>query len=179
VTVSRRRRREISKGARPGFVGEELRILETYIGLPVKVERTSRCARKRCPVKRTKTGFCDDMIGEASFRNSHMRLCEMHVVFYHHTSRGGGGEQSRQKIILLKAVTDSAPYRHVIALNFRVLALNCRRPSRSGAPEKLKITRLEVPVEPQKGRRAPGSLVVDTRSYDSPPCLSNSLLADS
>jgi len=38
---SRRRRKDISWGARPGVVEEE-RIWETWMGRPVRVERTSR-----------------------------------------------------------------------------------------------------------------------------------------
>lgn len=42
VMASRRRRKEISCGARPGFVGDEDRIWEMCIGRPVSVERTRR-----------------------------------------------------------------------------------------------------------------------------------------
>lgn len=52
VTASRRRRRDISWGARPGWVGEEERILEMCTGRPVRVERTRRWAKDLCPVKR-------------------------------------------------------------------------------------------------------------------------------
>lgn len=45
VMASRRRRKEISWGARPGEVGEEERIWEMWTGRPVSVERTRRCAR--------------------------------------------------------------------------------------------------------------------------------------
>lgn len=56
VMLSRRRRKEISCGARPGFVGEEERMLEIATGRPVSVERTSRWARDLCDVKRRYSG---------------------------------------------------------------------------------------------------------------------------
>jgi hypothetical protein len=54
--LSRRRRKEISCGARPGFVGDEERIWETCMGRPVSVERTRRCARDLWAVKRRNSG---------------------------------------------------------------------------------------------------------------------------
>lgn len=46
VMESRRRRKEISCGARPtALVGEEDRIWEMWMGRPVKVERTRRWVR--------------------------------------------------------------------------------------------------------------------------------------
>jgi len=45
VILSRRRRKEISCGARPGFVGDEERIWEIWMGRPVSVERTRRWVR--------------------------------------------------------------------------------------------------------------------------------------
>lgn len=53
VTASRRRRNEISWGARPGFDGELERIWEMWTGLPVRVARTRRYARFFCDVRRT------------------------------------------------------------------------------------------------------------------------------
>jgi hypothetical protein len=49
VIASIRRSREISWGARPGG-REVLRILVILIGLPVRVDKTSRIERLRCPV---------------------------------------------------------------------------------------------------------------------------------
>jgi hypothetical protein len=56
VTLSKRRRKEISCGARPGFVGDEERIWEIWMGLPVSVERTRRCVRDLWVVKRRNSG---------------------------------------------------------------------------------------------------------------------------
>lgn len=56
VMLSRRRRKDISCGARPGLVGEEERICEMWTGRPVKVERTSRCVRDLCVVNRRNSG---------------------------------------------------------------------------------------------------------------------------
>jgi hypothetical protein len=53
---SRRRRKEISWGARPGLVGEEERIWEMWMGFPVKVERTRRWVRDLWVVKRRNSG---------------------------------------------------------------------------------------------------------------------------
>lgn len=62
VTASRRRKKEISWGARPGFVGDELRILEMWIGRPVSVDRISRCVKDRCPVNRRNSGVEFDIL---------------------------------------------------------------------------------------------------------------------
>ena len=56
VIESSSRKKEISCGARPGFVGEEERISEMWMGFPVSVERTSRCVRCLCVVKRRNSG---------------------------------------------------------------------------------------------------------------------------
>lgn len=53
---SRRRRKETSWGARPGFVGEEDRICEMWTGFPVRVESTSRWVRDLWVVKRRNSG---------------------------------------------------------------------------------------------------------------------------
>lgn len=52
VTASRRRRKETSWLASPGLVGDDGRICDILTGLPVSVERTRRCRRDLCPVKR-------------------------------------------------------------------------------------------------------------------------------
>jgi hypothetical protein len=61
VTASRRRRKETSWGARPGLVGEPLRILEMWTGRPVRVDRTRRWVKAWCPVKRKNSGLSPDM----------------------------------------------------------------------------------------------------------------------
>ena len=53
---SRSRKKEISCGARPGLVGEEERICEMWIGLPVRVEKTRRWVRCLWVVKRRNSG---------------------------------------------------------------------------------------------------------------------------
>lgn len=53
---SRRRRKEISCGARPGEVGDEERIWEMWMGFPVRVERTRRVVRWWWVVKRRYSG---------------------------------------------------------------------------------------------------------------------------
>ena len=52
VMVSRRRRKETSWVARPGWVGDEERMFEMRMGRPVRVERIRRCVRYLCPVNR-------------------------------------------------------------------------------------------------------------------------------
>ena len=52
VRDSRRRRKEISWGARPGDVGEFERIWEIWTARPRRVERTRREARDLWPVRR-------------------------------------------------------------------------------------------------------------------------------
>ena len=64
VTASRRRKKDISYGARPRFVGEEDRISDMRTARPVSVERSSRWAKNRWVVKRT--GGC----GVAIFASS-------------------------------------------------------------------------------------------------------------
>lgn len=66
VTASRRRRKEISLGERPGFVGDELRILEMWTGRPVSVDRVSRCVNERCPVNRRNSGVESAMLSVVS-----------------------------------------------------------------------------------------------------------------
>jgi hypothetical protein len=61
---SRRRRKEISCGARPGCVGEEDRICEMWMGFPVSVERTRRCVRWLWVVKRRYWGVGVAMVIE-------------------------------------------------------------------------------------------------------------------
>jgi len=61
VMASSRRRKETSWGARPGCVGDELRILEICTGRPVRVDRTSRWTKDLCPVKRRNSGKEVDM----------------------------------------------------------------------------------------------------------------------
>jgi hypothetical protein len=56
VILSKRRRKEISCGVRPGFVVDEERIWEMWIGFPVSVERTRRWASDLWVVKRKNSG---------------------------------------------------------------------------------------------------------------------------
>jgi hypothetical protein len=56
VILSKRRRKEISCGVRPGFVGDEERIWEMWIGFPVSVERTRRWVSDLWVVKRKNSG---------------------------------------------------------------------------------------------------------------------------
>lgn len=62
VTASSRRKKEISWGARPGFVGDVLRIFEMWIGLPVSVERIRRWVKDLCPVNRRNSGVEFDIL---------------------------------------------------------------------------------------------------------------------
>lgn len=62
VTASRRRRKETSCGARPGFVGEELRILEMWMGRPVRVAMVRRRVKDRWPVNRRYSGEEPDIV---------------------------------------------------------------------------------------------------------------------
>ena len=65
---SKRRRKDISWGARPGDVGEEERICEMWIGFPVRVERTRRVVRCWWVVKRRYSGA--GVVIVVLFRNS-------------------------------------------------------------------------------------------------------------
>jgi hypothetical protein len=64
---SRSRRKEISCGARPGLVGEEERIWEMWIGLPVSVERMRRVVRWWWVVKRRYSGAGAAIMGFESW----------------------------------------------------------------------------------------------------------------
>lgn len=61
VMASRSRRKDISCGARPGLVGDVLRILDMCTGRPVRVERVRRLVNDRWPVNRRNSGEFDMM----------------------------------------------------------------------------------------------------------------------
>ncbi len=64
MTASSSRRKDISCGARPGCVGEELRLLEMWMGRPVNVNYTRRCVKALWPVNRRNSLFVSDMMGD-------------------------------------------------------------------------------------------------------------------